>query len=193
MKEVNKKKNNKKKKLLIVIMLVLIVLIIVLVNIVLRLKQNKNKPEPVNTLSWISYKNTISDIYYGDKSTLEINKKIKQVFEVYLQILAPEYEELKTEEELEQYYFDNEDYIKEHLCIYESKEFIKLVDYYRKNKIDVTELGSIEYKKTSYFNNNDYEKVEFTMSFAANKKLTFEARIYDDGNGLFHIELVILQ
>ena len=52
-------------------------------------------------------------------------------------------------------------------------------------------MGTIEYINMSYMNNNEYEKIEFTMSFTANKKLAFEARIYDELNNGYEIELLI--
>ena len=86
----------------------------------------------------------------------------------------------------------------ESLDTYENRFIYTLVNNMRRFfEMRVEETGEVSFyrdeKNLKYDGNSKVgnEKIEFTKSFTANKKLAFEARIYDELNNGYEIELLI--
>ena len=185
----NRKRTKKlnKRKILILILIVLIILIICLVVMKKKLKTSIENPPvtPVNTDGWLGYKNTLSDVYEGNKNTLEINTKIKQVFEIYIPTISDKIAMLETENDISNFYKENTEYINDKLCIKNEKEFNKIINYLLDLNVDLEKLNYCIYLEGSYNQIGNEESLSFVIYYTEDKKITFDIIItgtYSDTN-----------
>lgn len=176
-------RKNKKKIILISLLVLLLVLCIVLIKI---LSKTENKvyaePTPVNTEGWMGYKNSAADAYHGSKDALEINTRIKQVFEVYIPVIGEELKELNTSDKISDYYESKTEYINNRLCIKDKTEFEKFVTKLLELDCDLSKLNYCVYAEDSYKVLKDYESITFSIYYTEDKLISLDALIYDDFN-----------
>lgn len=184
-KKVNKKIN--KRKLIIAIIILLIILLIMFLIVMKILSQSKVKDSqvmPVNTEGWLGYKNKLSDVYEGNKDTLEISTKIKQIFEIYIPTMSNEIVLLKTDEQISNFYNEHTEYINNRMCIKNEEEFNQIIKELLELKVDLNRLNYCIYLEGSYKKEGSNEKIGFAIYYSEDKRIVFDAIISEKNNNI---------
>lgn len=175
-----KKKKINKRKLIIISLILLIILFIICFAVMKKMSQQNIKDTPlipVNTESWLGYKNTLSDVYKGNKNTLEINTKIKQVFEIYIPTISDKLLLLESEKEISDFYNENKEYINNKMCIKNENEFNKIIKYLLDLNVDLEKLNYCIYLEGSYKDKGNEECLSLVIYYTEEKKISFEVII----------------
>jgi len=169
------------KKKLIIGIGICIALIIVL-NIFIKIKENQNSeneillPEGKLLLSGMS---VFSEDYIGEFKTKEIGDKIQELVKTDIPILYTDIRKME-ENELKQYYKENDVELKKKFGIQSEDEFVDFANKIKDTKTDLSTCYKLKINKESFETrkeNSNYAYVEFDVVFENESTMKFSIYI----------------